>query len=312
MQKKIQQHYVWEHYLTSWCYNGKQLYCYRKNDNNIFPTNPEKIAKEREFYKLKDITPNEAALIEHLFINPNKNPVIRKINRNWISRFTDIFVLKQLVKNKKNDELDTMIDVLITNLEEDHHTRLEERAIPYLNSLKDGQLNINNDDDSFVDFLLFLSTQYYRTKRIKMNVIRSTKEAADRVGLSLEKNVENIWNISSHILATSFAHTLFIASENFKWTILTNTGNIPFITGDQPVINTHANYSLNETTTELELYYPLSPDKALLISTVNYLDSSTKVEIDENQVSRYNLLMLKASEEQVFSNSREILNNLTV
>jgi hypothetical protein len=198
-----------------------------------------------------------------------------------------------------------MIDVLITNLEEEHHTNLERMAIPYLESIKRGQLNIKEEDSSLSNFLLFLTTQYTRTKKIKMNVIRSSQPAADLIGL----NIEKIWNIVSHISATNMAYTIYTQKTDFKWSILINNGNIPFITGDQPTINTLADYSsLDVPPAEFELYYPISPDKALLISKAKYLNEPTNIEINEDEVIRYNSLILEASEEQVFSNSKETLN----
>lgn len=308
LEKKLQQHYVWEYYLASWCYNNRQLYCYRTKDENVFPVNPEKIAKEREFYKLKNITPSEAELIEQLFIKDHKTPKLRELNRKWIVNFTEIFRIKQFLESQNiaTDEINNMIDVLITNLEEEHHTNLEKRAIPYLEALKKGYLNVKENDDAFVDFLIFLSTQYFRTKKIKMNFLRSAKELGDKMGV----NVENMWNISSHIFATSLAFGIYEQRDNYKCYILICKGNIPFITGDQPVINTLANYSSDVETDELELYYPVSPDKALLISKENFVKNPTTIEISEDEVRRYNSLILAASEEQVFSNNKELLNEL--
>lgn len=311
LEKKIQQHYVWEHYLTAWCFNEKLLYCYRKDKQNIFPINPDKIAKEREFYKLKDVTPYEKEIIEELFIKKFHNEEVQEINRNWIRMFTKVFEIRQLLSSRgiTNEVIDLKCEVIITNLEEEHHTNLELAALPYLKSLREsGQLPSMEEGESLVDFILFLTTQYFRTKKIKMNVLRSASE----ISSELAQNVEKIWNISSHILATNTAYSIFM--KQCKWRILVNKGKIPFITGDQPAINTFADYSTHSIDNNgFELYYPLSPSKALLISQEKSLSDPTSlemIEVDQVEVTKYNMLILAAAEEQVFSNNSELLDDL--
>lgn len=150
----MQQHYVWEHYLTSWYYNGSHVFCYRNDKKNIFPINPEKITKEREFYKLKDINANEIAFLEKIFISAVEKSELRTMNRNWIDVFTYIFKFKEELhfKGIKDEELNTVIDVMINNLEEALHINIEEKAIPILASLTNGELSIKDKKDEATDY----------------------------------------------------------------------------------------------------------------------------------------------------------------
>lgn len=321
MQKKVQQHYVWEHYLTSWNYNGSHMFCYRNDKKNIFPINPEKIAKEREFYKLKNINANEIAFLEKTFISPLRNFELRNMNRSRIDIFTYIFKFKEEMHSKgiKDEKLNTEIDVIINNLEEDLHTKIEEKAIPILASLTDGKLSIKDNKDEATDyneamgdFILFLTTQYFRTKKLKMNYFKVLQTLPEIKNM----NPENIWNVLSHILASNLGNTLYATRNEYKWSILTTDSNASFITGDQPVINTFGNYSaansLDNSVDEenFELYYPLTPSKALLVSQTQYINKSDIVNVDPEEVNRYNKLIFNACEEQVFSNNKMVLEDL--
>lgn len=321
MQKKVQQHYVWEHYLTSWNYNGSHVFCYRNDKKNIFPINPEKIAKEREFYKLKDINADEIAFLEKIFIIPVENSELRAMNRNWIDVFTYIFKFKEELHYQgiKDEELNTVIDVMVNNLEEDLHTKIEEKAIPILASLTNGELSIKDKKDETIDyneamgdFILFLTTQYFRTKKLKLNYFKVLQTLPEIKNM----NPENIWNVLSHILASNLGSILYATRNEYKWSILITDSNVSFISGDQPVINTFGNYSAvnsldnNVDVENFELYYPLTPSKALLVSQTKYLDKSDILKISEEEVKRYNRLIFNACEEQVFSNNKKVLEDL--
>ena len=54
-----------------------------------------------------------------------------------------------------------------------------------------------------------------------------------------------------------FAHSLYRRRDQFKIVLLANETAIPFITGDQPIINVHATGS--EVPERPELFYHLSP-----------------------------------------------------
>ena len=81
-------------------------------------------------------------------------------------------------------------------------------------------------------------------------------------------NIDKTWNVISHILATNLGYMLFIQRDKIHCILLKNTTSIPFITGDQPVINT---YAIREPMkflekNELELYYPIKPNLSLLLT----------------------------------------------
>lgn len=111
-------------------------------------------------------------------------------------------------------------------------------------------------------------------------------------------------NVLCHIAAVNVAGTVFRERDHFRVVLLDNATPVPFITGDQPVINLHANESRALLHDQFELYYPLSPTKAMaLVHLDNHLDSAVTAEA----VRRYNALIVEESHVQVYSNSRELL-----
>jgi dethiobiotin synthetase len=97
--------------------------------------------------------------------------------------------------------------------------------------------------------------------------------------------------------------------SNFKMLLILNRSKVPFITGDQPVINTfnRSKYS-KELVEKLEFYYPVSPNIAILITDrQEYIDIDSLYLDESDMIHKYNSLIIEASHEQIYSNSEEIL-----
>ncbi|SQB92165.1 Uncharacterised protein [Clostridium tetanomorphum] len=77
-----------------------------------------------------------------------------------------------------------------------------------------------------------------------------------------------------------------------------NDSKIPFITGDQPVINIHASLIKHVETTDLALYYPLSPTMSLLITKEQLCNTKCSIE----RVKEYNDMVERQSLELIFAN----------
>lgn len=119
--------------------------------------------------------------------------------------------------------------------------------------------------------------------------------------------VQNIWSVLYFILATNLAFSLSSNSTS-RTLLLINTSSVPFITGDQPVINTLADYSVYEEAKELEVYYPLSQTLALLIPELNNPKGyQSALDVQESEVTFYNDLIFKASYEQIYGNDATVV-----
>jgi uncharacterized protein DUF4238 len=89
--------------------------------------------------------------------------------------------------------------------------------------------------------------------------------------------------------------------------LLDNPTDIPFVTADQPVINIAANPTQSIPVERFELYYPLSPAKALLLlePSSDFLPAGSTVSADLAHLN--NLRVAAHSYQQVFSDSPEEL-----
>ena len=82
---------------------------------------------------------------------------------------------------------------------------------------------------------------------------------------------------------------------------------MPFLTGDQPIVNVNEDYDSTGKQRELELYYPLTPKLAMLYTRASSPLSSLSEAVDETQVRLYNRRIVENSYQQVYSNSAESL-----
>ncbi|QNU63990.1 DUF4238 domain-containing protein [Vreelandella titanicae] len=302
LQKKKKQHFVWRKYLEPWSETDR-IYCLM--DGRIFKSGLMGVGQERYFYKLKELTEAEIKIIQ-AFIDQDKRPLIRKLNHGWIDFFNQVFKIRDLLDSHgvSHPEVDKMLDVLVHNFEEDFHGRIESDAIKFLEMLYRKDLSFYDDENELIDFLFFICQQYFRTQNIDSKV-----QAA--IGSFNGFNIDAMWAVLRHTSATSVGFSLYQDRANFRPVLIDNTSNIPFVTGDQPVINTHAiGLSLEEIPSELEFYYPLTPKLALLLTSDPDLNRMGIISIGEEKVAMYNRFIHSQAGKQVYSSERAALEQL--
>jgi len=110
------QHYVWRHYLEAWA-KGKSFHCLR--DGKIFPVQPKNIAKERDFYRLKEMTPEDVFIIEKLAIESSPEH-LQASHRELLDNFHTIAKLGTLadLELQKNAHFKKQVNTAINNAEE--------------------------------------------------------------------------------------------------------------------------------------------------------------------------------------------------
>ena len=302
LQKKKKQHFVWRKYLKSWSENDS-IYCLM--DGRIFKSELMGVGQERYFYKLKELTEAEIKLLK-AFIDKDTNPMIRKLNHGWIDFFSQVFKIRDLLDSNgvSHPEVEKMLDVLAHNFEEDFHGKIESDAIKFLEMLYRKDLSFYDDDDKLIKFLFFICQQYFRTQNID-NKVRTA------IGSFKGFNVEGMWAVLRHTSATSVGFSLYQDRADFRPVLIENASNIPFVTGDQPIINTHAiGLSREEVSSDLEFYYPLTPRLALLLTSNPDLNRKGTVSVGEEIVTMYNTFIYSQAGRQVYSSERDTLEQL--
>jgi hypothetical protein len=166
-----------------------------------------------------------------------------------------------------------------------------------------GDLSFLGDAREAALFYRGLAVQYARTNHIK----KDTTDNGTSKRLALYTRIANPL---VHILATNVGLSLFADRKRYTILLLDNATGVPFITADQPVINIAAGPKETAPPAKFELYYPLSPTKAMFLlepSSDLFPDSSS---VSETFVHLYNLRMAAHSYRQVFSNSPRVLESV--
>jgi hypothetical protein len=288
--KKRKQHYIWKYYLQPWTVDG-QIVCMR--NNKIFTTNLENIAQERDFYRLNKLTSDELLFLKQLFLDLPEP--LRILANNWITLSNYIFDVKEVFSKAGISKVpDKEFDVLINNAGEELQSKYEVVGKKYLNLLWNKETKFFETEQSSCEFITYLSMQYFRTKNMQ-NKMLVGKEKYKTI------RIDKIWNVMRNIFATNVAGNIFIDRENWELVPLSNVTSIPFITGDQPVINIYG--KMGEKTEKVMFYYPIKPDFAILLKKKN--DSYTLIS-DEDNVIFYNNKIVYYSDMQIFSNSLQM------
>ncbi|ENM1934612.1 DUF4238 domain-containing protein [Vibrio cholerae] len=297
--KKRRHHYVWRNYLRAWS-NNEQIWCVR--NKNVFPTNLMNIGQERDFYRLNELTSQDVSFLR-LLINQHSTEMIRKLNHGWIDLFTAVFTIREKVNQSglSCDDFEAEIEKQIINLGEDFHGEIEERAIKFLDGLLNNETNYLTDEENAIEFIHYLCVQYFRTKNMK----ESVGAAVSTLGLL---DTDKAWNILSHTLSTSLAWSIYAERSQWNLVILENQTASRFLTSDQPIINTYAAFGKQvKDHDELEFYYPLSPEKALLLTKKDEYKGISSKSLNELEASGYNDIMIDMSHEQIYSFQKEQL-----
>jgi len=142
---------------------------------------------------------------------------------------------------------------------------------------------------------------------------RSKKAILEAIEETRKQSQNQVWNkvtnsIYPLLLAGHtdvFAH--FFCNNGFFITLIENKTGTPFITGDQPVVNTKNDYATNIAAVDFELYYPVSPSLAVLCS--NKIDTNSRMTItDTSEVEMYNQRIHKAAIDEIYSSDQNTLN----
>lgn len=292
--KKRKQHYVWRHYLDAWTTEG-QLWC--QMDGRRFQSGTNGVANSRDFYRLKEISPEDLAIVDLLVVQKSA-PHLREIHHRWMLTFQSIFEMKRAYEtsSKKNDEIEQRLDVTINNLEEDLHAHIEQQAIPLLKQLVDGKEIALKDPEKFAVLATFVAFQYMRTPKL----MRASIEASTAVS-ELKFNIDAAWGLMRTMYATNIGAGIFQRHGTLRATFLESHPTVDFITSDQPTINVHArSRGPQESATDLVLYYPLSPRRALLLAFDAVATIVERRALSEAETHEYNRVLFEMSEMQIY------------
>jgi hypothetical protein len=112
------------------------------------------------------------------------------------------------------------------------------------------------------------------------------------------------------MVAVNIGRSLYMERKQHTIMLLDNPTDMPFITADQPVINIAASPKDTAPPEKFELYYPLSPTKAMLLLEPSSVFRPGASSVSETFVHLCNLRMAAHSYRQVFSDSADALKSV--
>lgn len=294
------QHYVWKHYLEAWC--DPAFFCLRQSERKLFKTQPKVIANERNFYQTYRLSAGDLRYLEQL-VNRATLETMRRSNREFIRMFQLSFDLREQVTGMAlpatvKAEIEAQLVEAERTLGEKYHTGLENEAIGYLDELRSGKCSFYDDDIACSKFLYFLANQYFRTSRARGGAMICVPTPGH--------DPKHTAPIEMHIYASNLGVSLYATRKKRTIVFLENGSDIPFIAGDQPIFNVLDPFK----TDDVELYYPLSPKLAVLLTRQQDHGDHWKRTAGAMAVETYNHLLYRASDDQLYANDEPYLRAL--
>jgi hypothetical protein len=305
--KKKRHHYVWRSYLRNWSVNDCIKTYFIKSETWASP-NLMRVGLQKHFHRIKRFTNKEYEFCKSLF---NLLPITKSSSSmELLEMFSGINNpdIQTIDKNKRKEYRD-FVDVGEHNLLEEYFTLIENRGIPYLDLIEACNIDFLNEFERRSDFLYFLVVQYFRTKNMRDRLKSLMSNLVENIDEDID--LDKICILFSLQLADQVA-TAMAVDNDFKFFFLINKSTTTFITTDQPVINVMAKpNTVNELPKELELLYPLGPNKALIVKKSKG-NSNIEIDIGEAMVKFYNIELVKHAKDQIYIDdmNHEIVENM--
>ncbi|HTR55015.1 MAG TPA: DUF4238 domain-containing protein [Kofleriaceae bacterium] len=294
---KRRHHTVWRKYMEAWADSKGSVWCQQNGKRH--KTGTVNLGLRNDFYRLNEITDETLTGIERLVIEPMPDPHDRDIARGWIPMFREVFALRDMLQRGgiSDADIEKAIDIKVCNTEEDMHADAERAALDLLHALRDGDAELLSNDSSYVDFSRFVGLQYMRTSGIAAKAIATLRDMPGGFDGTAA------WGLIRTIWATTIGKGIYLGRKQTRLRFLEADSSVEFITGDQPVINLGHEKSL-------ELYYPLTPGRALLLTPDQVAASVDSQMISDDEVRRYNRLIRDAAYQQLYGASESALEQL--
>lgn len=281
------QHYVWRHYLRPWAKND-QIWCQRAGKQ--FHGNLMNIGQERDFYAPRLVTREEVDYIVESSKHRHRGE-LNSVNQEFISFY------KAVTDIKSQADCTTEVTAALIEFEENIMGIIEQQGMEYLPMLQQGDSSFFQSDEHRAGFSHFLMIQFVRTKRMRDTIFSSMRKILAQRGL----DIENVWAVDKYVTARHLALSIF-ANKEYTISFMRNATATDLITCDQPVFNIHAVDQPGKIPVEVELYYPITPSLAIMLSK-----KSHEKNLAENEVMVLNSWVRKMSHEQIYSASQNFL-----
>ena len=292
-----QPHYVWRHYLEAWEVGGK-LHVLRAG--KAFASAALGVAKEGGFHDLPILSDDDVEFLIATSVSPGSP------QEQQHREFINFMVLAQRVSSAvaANPQVHSEEEVawaskILRDTEETLASSVEDLGLPWLAALREGDCSFLDRDDGNL-FFYFVAMQYLRTKAVARSLAASVR--ASKLA-RFEALFERAWPLMRQIYAVDIAAGLFNTRNSYSLVFLDNESPLDFIAGDQPMINIHSVQRRGAIPDKFELYYPLTPRRAMMWTQEFPGQHGARFRIGEAVVEHHNRMIAAASHEMIFATS---------
>lgn len=338
------QHYIWRKYLSEWTESGDRfkgrLFVLRKtlkgNQNKIEFRELEKIGFEKYYYDITGFKEIDVLILNQLIANMQRKEMAKfgmtmdalnkaATQRDFIEKHvmcnsenieTEFHFFKKLLegdlsfyKDSKNQGvLDELMNSMLHSIF--YGEEISEKQV--IDLVK--EFSTEETVDLKYEFNRFFCMQYFRSPRVHTNTKKNIEELKQEYEVINDMNL----NFFTNMVMVYFAERMALnITQNFKSSILLykNNTEIPFITGDTPIICLTG----NEMNGMSIFHYPISPKIAVeLIIIPKFSDFATvskNIVMELNQdlvgvVKNCNRKLADNCVNEIYSNTEKSLSDL--
>jgi hypothetical protein len=293
-------HFVPRFYLRSWAEKEK-IHCLQ--DGRVYRPNVRNVCATNYFYTLQRLSAEDMTFLREAIITGSPN-ALKETHEQMVRILMLPYVAKERLEHLGGAGSAGIAeaDRLIVELNENLHTDIEDQFRPFLDGMIAGDISFLTDVAKTAVFYWCLAVQYARTNHVKQ---------VDRLPSDRAAMYRRLANPLVHMVATNVGCSLFVDRERYSLVLLQNSSSTPFVTADQPIINIACppNNDL-EVPTKFELYYPLSPTKAMLLLEPGSGNQPSTTAISETAARQYNLRLAAHANRQVLATSATVLEEI--
>ena len=300
------QHYVWRKYLRAWSTSNDQICSLLIDQNKVVRVNLMGVAQSKYFYKMTELPPEQVDIIEEYI---QRLPLVlqgiafdflrcyksySELSFQYRTAPASLSHVNNIEEELRNIEIQTFEKI---------HGAIESFGEELVECDSAESLKgIVYDEEKYSQAMTFLCIQYSRTNAMRVRFEDSMRERPTVFSV-----VENAWPLLSIITGFQICYGIMHNNPSFFY-IENNTGE-PFITGDQPLINSVGEDVDSEgLAKDLVFYYPLSPYSAIIIEF--YKEEGRPIHLisaDKEFVEKYNSLIVQNANSFVFANDSSLL-----
>lgn len=295
------QHYVNRFYLKPWTTKGRLASMIR---GKILPNELGSVANQRDFYEVAELSTEDITFLQRVVIDPASAGA-----KSIFEEFLNSYVLvgnahrRLMDESKLSEKQRKVLRDLKLEFDEKYHAAIEADLHTPLRQMREGRTDFFEDVNLVGPLFRSIALQYLRTK--KMRAAMTARVGSPIPGASMDR----MWRPMIHMHAINVGVSLFRERSGLRLLLLESPPEETFITGDQPVVNLVEELDENGIPVGLELYYPVSPRRAMILAHHTSHRASVNRVPTPQEMHAYNRHIVEAHHEQLYADSLERLKN---